>query len=399
MRVTLRAATTLGLLLVGLTALAVPDTATAGPLDKLTPDERRAVETCQKLIRARHLTDGTARGAFRMATNTREAWIEHYFVLEAMLALLAAADGPDSDDVKLVGGYLTFYAKDAATHSQGVAHNFDGPLLAPKHLTRVKNKKGGWDNKDFDSIDSYSGLYLLVAARYYKLTGTLPEGSRGCVLLSLKALDRVINDKPGVVRDAGESTVFAGGAATNGLPIARGEYPIHQLIDAVEAHAGLRESVDLFRKLSLSKEAARADALAAGIVKGVALFGPDPKRGRYACKIDNGNNPVYDSRPYPGDFADLFALSYFSGADSKVRAAMWNRLDGARKPGTFPREIPAERWLIAAARIEPDKAKVASLRKVVADQAVGFNHETYIDRPAFTILALLGEPAHFPLVR
>ena len=53
----------------------------------LTQQERHAIGRCCALIRERYVDTGTARGAFRVATNTDTIWIEHYFALEAMLAL------------------------------------------------------------------------------------------------------------------------------------------------------------------------------------------------------------------------------------------------------------------------------------------------------------------------
>jgi hypothetical protein len=55
--------------------------------------------------------------------------------LEAMLAVLATTNDPNNPDLELVAAYLKFYADDALVQPQGVAHNYDGVMDAPKHLT------------------------------------------------------------------------------------------------------------------------------------------------------------------------------------------------------------------------------------------------------------------------
>ena len=383
----------LTLLALALVALLWPLTSHAGPLDKLTvPEERQAVEKCLTLIQARRLDKGTAKGAFRMATNTGDAWIEHYFVLEAMLALLAATDDPKSDYAKWVGEYLTFYATDALKQPQGVAHNYDGPQNNPQYIAIAQ--------RDYDSIDSYAGLFLLVSARYYKLTGELPPQVPEALTVSLQALNRVINDKAEVSRDGGKIWDFDNGADSNGLPIARATYPTHQLMDAVEAHAGLREAIELFQKLDRPEDAQKAQTLADGIARGSKLFAPREDEPSYRHVIDNGNLRDYsNSDLYPGIMANLFALSYLT-PQSKQEVTKAVAFINKRQPDDNVQhpKAPSERWLIAVTRINPDSDYVKNRRKIVAANTKQFGSATYIDRPAITILALLGSPTHFPIV-
>lgn len=365
-----------------------------------TPDdsgERQAVEACLRLIEARRLTTGTARGAFRMATNTENAWIEHYVNLEAMLALLAVTSDPNSKYIQWVGEYLEFYANDALQQPQGVAHNFDGPKNNPVHLGIADGI-----NKDYDSIDSYAGFFLLASSRYYKITGNLFPRVHKAVFVSLAALNRVINDKRGVVRDGGEKWDFPNGALTNGLPIARADYPQHQLMDAVEIYAGLYESVSLFQKLKAPDAAKQAESLANAIVRGIRLFEPRSPRELYACRCDNGNNPAQDTALYPGILANLFAISYFPTRDRALRSRVWAMISAQSNQENA--SVTTERWLIAATRIASetgataDKEKAQMLRRKVIEHVKGFGSNTYLDRLAITVLVLQGPAAFLPVL-
>lgn len=390
----------MSLFMAGLVSVLWPLSVNATPLDKLTvAEERQAVEKCLALIQARRLDRGVAKGAFRVATNTGAAWIEHYFALEAMLALLAATDDPKAEYATWVGEYLTFYATDALKQPQGVAHNYGGPQDNPQHIVPSATEKAKGLYTDYDSIDSYAGLFLLVSARYHKLTGKLPPQVPEALLVSLKALNRVVNDKKGISQDGGYSGTFIDGALTNGLSIARAESPIHFLMDAVETHAGLREAVGLFQETGCPAEAAQAQALADGVAKGSALFAPTQNGELYANKVDNGNIRYFDANQYPGVLANLFALSYLSNQDAEQTARVWRFVNGNQaKIGNYTSQAPEERWLIAATRVEPDKDRVKVLRQLVTTNATRFGPATYIDRLAITILALLGGSSHYPTI-
>ncbi len=386
------------------TIVAGANQAMAGPLDHLTAAERQAVVRCQQLIRARQLNAGTAAGAFQVATNAGEAWVEHYFALEAMIALLAATDDPNSPDVRAVEKYLKFYANDARQRAEGVAHNLKGPKLAPVTvvLKTCRDKPADQRSdapKDFDSIDSYAGLYLVATARYYALTGKLPAEIRSGALLSLKALYNVIRRKPAVVAARGCNHTFPNGALNNGLPIARASYPMHQLMDVVEVYAGLKESAPMFARLGLANEAKIAADLAAGVVRGAALFKPAAKTGHYPVGLDNGNNPYNQGGLYPGGLAQLFALAYLPSLGAKNDVALWTSLKKfpqGNPAAATNTQAPPERWLIAASRVAPQEAP--RWRARVVAECRTFNAATYIDRPAICILALIGKEAGFPMI-
>ncbi len=380
--------------------LLCPSRVQADVLDGLTvPAERRAVQKCLSLLAARRLERGNAKGAFCVAPNAPKLWVEHYFALEATLALLAASDDAQSKYVQWVGEYLTFYARDALRQPQGVAHNLEGPLDDLQPLVPVTNNKGETIYKDYDSIDAYAGLFLLASARYYKLTGQLPPDVREAALVSLRALDRTINDKDGVVRDGGATWTFSGGAATNGLSIARAQSPMHFLIDAIESHAGLRAAEELFQHIGRPAEAQQAKALADGIVRGSALFAAQSGGELYACQVDNGNIAAYQDTQYPGILANLFALAYLPEREAGQHARLWQFINqNQSKIGHYTAEAPIERWLIAANRVETDVGRGQKFRQDVATTALNFNASTYIDRIAVSILALLDKSAHYPLV-
>ena len=205
-------------------------------------------------------------------------------------------------------------------------------------------------------------------------------------------MEHIIHHKKEAVREVNEAWSFSQEALNNGLPIARGEYPFQQLMDAVEAYGGLYEAVTLFERCKEPQAARTAKTLAQGIARGIHLFGPDPKHARYAYTLDSNNAPLYDTNPYPGDLANLFALAYLPDHPSNLRTRLWESLNSNPPSSGAPRE----HWLIAATRIDPRGERVKAQRKKVTVQVEGFGSGTYIDRLALTVLSLTGGGARLP---
>ena len=386
-------------------SVALPNAARATSRPHLTSAESTAVSNCQTLIRNRYLTFGTPpQGAFQMATNNADnsVWIQQYFALEAVIALMAA--GPSTQDLQEIGAYLTFYATDAQNEPQGVAHNYGGQLGSIAPLSPTPQNLSA----DYDSIDSYAGLFLLACARYYKITGSLPPQAQTGLTVSLCALNKVINEKTSV----STSFSFSPAALDNGLSISRDISPVSFLLDNVEAYAGLHESVGLFQSLGMTSQATKAQTLANGIFEGTELFEQD---GQWAYLVDNGNSPQIYTNPQVNPATDpvarednllpnLFAISYLP---IRYFPDLYNNLkstyliDNAQEMDdqAIPSACPSERWLIAATRIS--SGDVAALRATVVQNVNGsesiaaFGPDTYIDRPAMSLIALLGGSANY----
>lgn len=338
-------------------------------LATLTPEERTVVSDCLDQIRSRQLRDGS----IRMTAVGDEVWLEQYFALEACVALLSSGQCSDVDRVRR---YLQWYAQNIE-EPFGVAYNYE-----VRSGRRVKLA--------FDSIDSYAGLFLLATARVHAISGDTSPAIANGASRSLYALEDVIRNKRVVAANARSPHTFTEAALTNGLPINTGSAVQHLLMDSIEAYAGLRESVELFRSVELPKDAATAHELANGIAQGMRLFeGSDG----FAHVVMNGNDPQFFDGRDTKALANLYALAYLP---PKYKS-LWSSLNRSFQPDNVDAaECPAERWLIAATRVMPSTAK--SWRERVVRDAGQFDRSTYLGRLAVTVIALIDGPARYPEV-
>ncbi|WP_437222486.1 hypothetical protein SH661x_002801 [Planctomicrobium sp. SH661] len=342
----------------------------------LSPMTAAAVKHCRQLIRDRQLEDGP----FRMTAGGQEVWLEQYFSLEAVLALLAVAPDSQDDDPRRVEKYLIWYAEHIE-EPQGIAFNYRGNLVSFGKISR----KGD----DYDSIDSYAGLYLLAAARTFARSETNSPVIQQGAIRSLQALNDVIGRKQELLRRTG-AVHLSPQAERNGLPIARDDYPMHYLMDACEAHAGLRESVGYFDAIGLKEEAVQAQKLADGIADSTPLFLAE---GKFAFVVDNRGLPQTGTGAYPDGLANLYALAYIP----KQYPQLWTTLIAQHAPLNENRTGgPIERWLIAARTAAPES--IVEFEAETAREALTFDRKTHLDRMAICVLALIDGQARYPTI-
>lgn len=352
----------------------------------LSGAEQEAVQHCLELIRKRQLPNG----ALRM-TVEENGWLEQYFALEGVLALLAAATPRSGEDLERVRNYLGWYARHIR-EPEGVAHNYQNHGAG---YVEIKKTPENPDAKDFDSVDSYAGFYLLAVARYHRLAGATPAEIREGAVRSLRALEEIILNKERVVAASGGKVGITPEAARNGLPIARWDYSVHYLMDACEAFAGLHEAVGFFTAIGRKPEAQKSGLLADRIAAGAKAFS---LADRFPLAVMNDNQPVpakENSAPTLDDagLANLFALAYLPPRYPKL----WAQLKKHQPDSGNAPVAPVERWLIAAVRAAPND--VGEWRKRVVEETRSFGDRTYIGRPAMAVLALMDSSARFPEVR
>jgi len=341
----------------------------------LTAEERDVVASCLKQIRQRQLESGS----IRMTAQGDEVWLEQYFALEAVLALLAAPENDSGANVAAAGRYLNWYAANIE-EPQGVAFNCEGTL---SDIRKIATKP-----KNYDSIDSYAGLYLLASSRYARHrkpeTAIVAASKR-----SLQAIRDVIENKASLLKRSGGAGL-TGNADSNGLPIARDDYPMHYLMDACECHAGLRSAGDYFHSLGMDHEATEARRLADGIARAATRFlGGD----RFAFVIDNGNHSQLGAGAYPMGLANLFGLAYVPHEFPRLWTTL--RKEFPLKPDEESSMRP-ERWLIAARTAAP--GDVAEIKAMLLMEARKFSPATYLNRLSITALALEDGESRYPVL-
>lgn len=177
---------------------------------------------------------------------------------------------------------------------------------------------------------------------------------------------------------------------TDGLTIAKPEYPMKFLMDNVEVYQGLSEGAMFFGSVGMEAESDKARRMAFRIAKGMGKFWSD-QGGHFAYALDmKGTFFAGLSKPYPHGLAQLFALAYIT----PTRPGLWVELNRSFKPGDAG--IPADRWSIAARRYDDPKG-IADLRAATRGTALQFSSENvYVERPAMAIIALTDGEARFP---
>ena len=131
--------------------------------------------------------------------------------------------------------------------------------------------------------------------------------------------------------------------------------------------------------------------MAARIAESLGKYWSEKDR-HFAYALDL-NGTVFSglSEPYPHALAQLFGLAYLT----PPRPKLWTEVKKRFQPGD--KGIPVERWLIAAKR-NAGPAEVEKLRKATLETALRFSRRNvYVDRPAWTVLALLDGKVHFPM--
>jgi len=321
----------------------------------VSADDWAAIEQCLGIIRKCQLEDGM----IRMKAAGSPVWTVPYCSNFAVMALLAAhAIHPNQPDLRRVERWLIWYAD--KQEPDGTICDREGNLES----YRSQGKR--------DSTDSYAATFLMAVYRYQRAV-------------------------PGVVRpeiiQAARKVLTAIGAVvqSDGLTIAKPDYPVKYLMDNLEVYGGLQEGALFFDATENIQEARKARQLAKAVKGSLQKFWSE-KEQCFGCAIDLKDNLSCDdlSKPYPHGLAQLFALAHLA----PERTILWQRLRKCFSPED--KGMPTERWLMAAMRCaESDERE--DLRRAMRQVMLRFTLENvYVDRPALAILALSDESARFP---
>ncbi len=326
----------------------------AGTENPEIKEDRAAIENCLAIIRGCQMKDGL----IRMKGHGNPVWAVPYFGNLAAMALLAANNTrQDQQDVIRVERWLMWYA--AHQEADGTIYDQEGTVSAYQ------------SNGKRDSTDSYAATLLMATWRYRKAAKKRP--SAPIVNAAQKAFAAI------------EAVV-----QTDGLTIAKPEYPMKFLMDNVEVYQGLSEGAMFFGSVGMEAESDKARRMAFRIAKGMGKFWSD-QGGHFAYALDmKGTFFAGLSKPYPHGLAQLFALAHIT----PTRPGLWVELNRSFKPGDAG--IPADRWLIAARRYDDPKG-IVDLRAATRSAALQFSSENvYVERPAMAIIALTDGEARFP---
>lgn len=343
-----------GILLLALASALLCGCRVTPPASPVHADDWAAVENALSIIRQCQMDDGM----IRMKGTGAPVWAVPYFGNLAAIALLAADRArPNPHDVARVGRWLAWYARNQ--EPDGTIFDREGTVAAYA------------SNGKHDASDSYAATFLMAAGRHSQATGKPPPPEIAAA--AAKAL--------AAIRDV---------AQADGLTFARPDYPVKYLMDNIEVYQGLTEGARLFAAAGLRQEARTARAMAARVAEGLGAFrsGQEP---RLAYAIDaRGRKSGGLAAPYPHGLAQVFALSWTTPPQPRL----WAEVRAAFPPDD--KDIPPERWLIAARRhAGPQEAD--DLRKAVRDAALRFSvADVYVGRPAMAVIALLYDHAPLP---
>ncbi|HEY3321220.1 MAG TPA: hypothetical protein VGP72_12190 [Planctomycetota bacterium] len=284
-------------------------------------------------------------------------WCVPYIGNFAAMALLAANDlQPNPEDVDRVERWLLWYGRNQ--ESDGTICDQEGKVAAYK------------SNGRRDSTDSYAATFLMVAHRWRKAVNGAPRPE------VLSAATRALGAIEAVVQ-------------TDGLTIAKPDYPMKYLMDNIEIYGGLAEGALFFDSVGKTEEANRCRRLAERVAAGLRGFWSE-KEQCFAVSLDM--KCVYTvglSKPFPHGLAQLFALAHIDG----TRTELWLRVRKSFKPGD--EGMPIERWLIAANRCA-SRAEMGELREATREAMLHFTGDSvYVERPALAIIALIDGKARF----
>ncbi|MCA9071013.1 MAG: hypothetical protein KDA84_18930 [Planctomycetaceae bacterium] len=317
----------------------------------LTRSEEMAVASCLGIIRDCQLPDGAFTMVNEGKTPASPVWVAPYFVNHSMLALLAANDvHKNRADVARVGKWLGWSVK-----------NQDPGGFWQDYTGTIARYQG---NGMVDAHDSSAAMFLLVAERYQRSGGKVPETLRAAAKRSLKCIQNVTD--------------------TDGLTWAKPDYRVKYLMDNIEVYAGLVAAQGFFTKTGDAAEAKAAGDQAEKISKGLKAYWQAVYQSRFAwVQHANGQFEGGLDKIYPHGLAQLFGVSFVSAVDAPFQEVV-----KTFQPQTTREGVGAERYLIAASRLGDQETKTWRANTVQATR--GFNSKNvYIFRPGLVVLALV----------
>ena len=124
---------------------------------------------------------------------------------------------------------------------------------------------------------------------------------------------------------------------TDGLTIAKPDYPMKYLMDNVEVYGGLTEGAAPFESVGDHDEAQKARQMSMRLAAALRRFW-SPKHGCFAIALHmKGKYSVGLEKPYPHGLAQLFALAQVEPG----RTELWREVRKRFKPGN--EAMPVER--------------------------------------------------------
>ena len=195
----------------------------------------------------------------------------------------------------------------------------------------------------FDSIDGYSGIFLVLFNRYYDLTG---DGE----------LFKANWQK---IQDIAYTIAFL--QQKSGMTIALPDYPVEYLMDNCEAYGGVQGFLQLAQKLQQPVDKVYYQKVADSIKAGVySLYSAKTGTFKWSGEKDRNSYSIWE-KFYPDAYAQIFSV-YYGLLTKEEQKYIWD---------TFIELYPAAGW--------------KNIRLVAKEQAVfcrltqrkmeGINHE------------------------
>lgn len=168
----------------------------------------------------------------------------------------------------------------------------------------------------FDSIDGYSGIFLVLFQRYYELTG-----------------DRTLLDANWQkIQDIAYTIAFL--QQKTGLTIALPDYPIEYLMDNCEAYGGVQAYLRLSQSLGKQIDTVYYQKIADSIKAGVySLYSEKAGSFKWCSEKDKNSFSIWE-KFYPDAYAQLFPV-YYGLVTTDEQKHIWS---------TFIELYPAAGW-------------------------------------------------------
>jgi len=144
----------------------------------------------------------------------------------------------------------------------------------------------------FDSIDGYSGIFLVLFNRYYELTGD----------------STLLNANWQKIQDIAYTIAFL--QQKSGMTIALPDYPVEYLMDNCEAYGGVKAFIHLAQALQKSIDTAYYQRVADGIKAGVySLYSEKAGTFKWCSEKDRNSWSIWE-KFYPDAYAQIFPVYY-----------------------------------------------------------------------------------------
>jgi hypothetical protein len=320
------------------------------PAKKRTAADSAILERCLALTRTCQLEDGAIVQVAHGGGPDAPALVVPYFAQHVALAWVASSHHlKNKRDLQAAGRWLRWCA--SHQEPQGYWNHWDG--------TRRRYAK----TAECDAWDSSASMYLVALESYERAGGAVSPEMIGAASKSLGCLESLMQ--------------------SNGLTIAKPEYPVMYLMDNVESYAGAAAGSRLFNRLKRGPEQERAAAVALKVKRALPSFWKEEEKLFAWARHPGGAVDVGFSKVYPDGLAQLFGIAFVQSSGDLLK----------KTSGRFQPEPSAaaaagsERWLMAAARVDADLA--SEWKAVALKDAEGFTPQVYSYRPALIVLAVL----------